>query len=155
MRHSQAPKLSECPSGQWCASGTLSERFQTHGLSPSLEILILQVCDTLVCMCILKKLRVPLWLSRLRIWHCHCCGSGYSYGASLIPRLGNCHMPWTWQEKKERNRNSSPNGLGRFEPLYFLDYSLLFYATLLYTLPCLYPWHAEVSSQESNPSKQQ
>ena len=29
-----------------------------------------------------------LWCSRLRIWCCHCCGSGYCCGTSLIPGLG-------------------------------------------------------------------
>ena len=28
-------------------------------------------------------LGVPWWLSVLRIWCCHCCGSGYFYGTGL------------------------------------------------------------------------
>ena len=32
--------------------------------------------------------RVPWWLSRLRIWHCQCCGSSHCCHASLIPGLG-------------------------------------------------------------------
>ena len=31
---------------------------------------------------------VPWWLSRLRIWHHLCCGSGHYCGMSLIPDLG-------------------------------------------------------------------
>ena len=33
-------------------------------------------------------LRSSLWLSGLRIWHCHCCGCGYSCGAGSTPGLG-------------------------------------------------------------------
>ena len=35
-----------------------------------------------------KCIGVPWWLSALRIWHCHCCGSGYSCGAGSIPGPG-------------------------------------------------------------------
>ena len=47
--------------------------------------------------------RVPWWLSRLRIQHHHCCGSGYSCGAGLIPSLGtfSCHR--CSQKKKGSN----------------------------------------------------
>ena len=31
---------------------------------------------------------VLLWLSRLRIWCCHCCGLGHCCGMSLIPGSG-------------------------------------------------------------------
>ena len=31
-----------------------------------------------------KTARVPWWLSRFRIWCCHCCGSGHCCGADLI-----------------------------------------------------------------------
>lgn len=31
---------------------------------------------------------VPLWLQRLRTWHCHCCDSGYSYGLGSVPSPG-------------------------------------------------------------------
>ena len=36
---------------------------------------------------------VPWQLSRLRIWHCHSCGSGYSCGMSPFPDSGTsaCH----------------------------------------------------------------
>ena len=36
---------------------------------------------------------VPLWLSGLRIWFCHHCGSGYSYSTGSTPRPGTsaCH----------------------------------------------------------------
>ena len=38
-------------------------------------------------------LGVTSWLSMLRIWWCHCCGSGYSCDANLIPVPGisTCH----------------------------------------------------------------
>ena len=37
---------------------------------------------------------VPWWLSRLRIWCCHCCASGYRCGMGLISGLGSsaCHV---------------------------------------------------------------
>jgi len=37
--------------------------------------------------------RVPWWLSRLRIQHCHCCGSGDCCGMGSNPGLGTstCH----------------------------------------------------------------
>lgn len=31
---------------------------------------------------------VPLGHSRLKIWGCHSCGTGFSFGVSLIPGLG-------------------------------------------------------------------
>ena len=37
---------------------------------------------------------VSWWLSRLRIQHCHCCGTG------SIPCLGNFCMLWVWPKKK-------------------------------------------------------
>ena len=33
---------------------------------------------------------VPLWLSRLRIQHCHCCDSGHIYGEGSVAGLGTC-----------------------------------------------------------------
>ena len=33
---------------------------------------------------------VPWWHSRLRIQHCHCCGTGHSCGIGLTPVLGTC-----------------------------------------------------------------
>ena len=36
------------------------------------------------------------WRSRLRIWHCHCCGSGHSSGMGSIPGPGNLCLPWVW-----------------------------------------------------------
>ena len=32
--------------------------------------------------------RAPSWLSRLKSQHCHCCGSGYSYGNGSITGPG-------------------------------------------------------------------
>ena len=37
---------------------------------------------------------VPWWLSRLRTWHCHCCGGG------LISGLGTCACHGCGQKKK-------------------------------------------------------
>ena len=34
-----------------------------------------------------RKMAATLWLSQLRIWRCHCCGSGYSCGSGY-----NCGM---------------------------------------------------------------
>ena len=31
---------------------------------------------------------IPRWLSGLRSWQCHCCGSGYGCGAASIPGQG-------------------------------------------------------------------
>ena len=44
-----------------------------------------------------------LWLTRLRIQHCHCCGSGYICGSGSISGLGNsaCHGN---NQKKKRER---------------------------------------------------
>ena len=42
-----------------------------------------------------KQVRVLSWLWGLRVWCCHCCGSGYSYGMDSIPGPGNSCMPWT------------------------------------------------------------
>ena len=44
---------------------------------------------------------VPWWLSGLRIWHCHCSGSGYCCDAGLIPgpRTFAC---WPWPKKKKK-----------------------------------------------------
>ena len=40
--------------------------------------------------------------SGLRIWHCHCCGSGYCRSAGLIPGLGTsaCHGHAKKSDKK-------------------------------------------------------
>lgn len=47
---------------------------------------------------------VPLGHSRLKIWGCHSCGTGFSFGVSLIPGLGittccGCD-PWAGGNKK-------------------------------------------------------
>jgi len=50
---------------------------------------------------------VPWWLSRLRIWHCQCCGLGWSYGTGSTPCPGTStccrHSPLlpTKERKKE------------------------------------------------------
>ena len=45
--------------------------------------------------------RVSLWLSRLRIWHCHCYGSGYSCGMCSIPGPGTFGFHGCSQKKKK------------------------------------------------------
>ena len=44
-----------------------------------------------------QKIRVQevlLWCSELRIWHCHCSGSGHCCASGSIPGPGNFHMQW-------------------------------------------------------------
>ena len=47
-----------------------------------------------------------MWLSGLRIWHCHCYGSGYSYGMGSVPGWD----PWlgtsAWAQTKKKKRSS-------------------------------------------------
>ena len=61
---------------------------------------------------------VPWWLSALRIWHCHCYGSGHYCGSGSIPGPGICHRHSEKKKKKKRvyttmveiqNNNHSPN----------------------------------------------
>ena len=49
------------------------------------------------------NLGFPLWLSRLRIQHCHCCESGCCCGVSSIPGPGasTCHGHGQFKIKKE------------------------------------------------------
>ena len=44
---------------------------------------------------------VPLWLSGLRIWCCHCCGSGYCSGTGSVPGLRTSACRRCSQEKKK------------------------------------------------------
>ena len=45
---------------------------------------------------------VPLWCSRLRIWHWHNGGSGVCPSSGSIPGgPGNFHMPQVWLKKKK------------------------------------------------------
>ena len=49
-----------------------------------------------------SQIGVPWWLSRLRIYCCHCYGLGHCYGMSLIPVLGNSACcGHGWKKKKE------------------------------------------------------
>ena len=57
-------KLDSGNSGQWIRSSEIS--FNTFGEKKK------------------KGLGVPLWFSELRIWSCHCCGSGYSCGSGAL-----------------------------------------------------------------------
>ena len=51
---------------------------------------------------------VPMWFSRLRIWHCHCSGSGCCCGVGSIPGPGiyACHTC----DQKERDRKGKKEG---------------------------------------------
>ena len=52
--------------------------------------------------------RVPLWLSRLRIWWCHCCGTGLIPGLETSPcRSGG---PPPGQKKEKRKEQKWPEG---------------------------------------------
>ena len=54
-----------------------------------------------------KKIRgtgVPWGLSGLRIWHCHCCSSGYNCGTGSVLDLGNSACCWHGQEKKKKKK---------------------------------------------------
>ena len=44
----------------------------------------------------------PLWLSGLRIQHCHCNGLGYCCGMGLIPGLGTSACPRYGQKKSPK-----------------------------------------------------
>ena len=51
---------------------------------------------------------VPWWLSRLRIWHCQCCGLGRCCGVGLIPIPGvsMCHRHGQKKKKKKKRIES-------------------------------------------------
>ena len=68
----------------------------------------------------LKKhgsLGVPSWLSGLRIWHCQCCGSGYSCDIGLITGPGT----YTCQGTAKTNKHGSPT-LNFFFNLFQVSY---------------------------------
>ena len=48
-------------------------------------------------------LRVPWWLSGLRMQCCHCCGSGYCCGVGSIPGLGISACSGWGQKKKKKD----------------------------------------------------
>ena len=51
---------------------------------------------------------LPWWLSRLRIQHCYCCGSGYSCGLGMIPGWQN--STWgRWDKKKQTKKPKKKN----------------------------------------------
>ena len=49
------------------------------------------------------RLRVPWWLSQLRIQHCNCCGLGHCCGTDLIPVLGISTCQGGSQNKNNNN----------------------------------------------------
>ena len=55
----------------------------------------------------------PLLLSRLKIWCCHCCGSGHSNGQGSIPGLGTstCHGGSQKRKKKKVRSREFPCNL--------------------------------------------
>ena len=51
------------------------------------------------------SLRVPLWLSSLRMWRCHCSGSGHCCGTDSIPGLETSACCGCSQNKtKQKNK---------------------------------------------------
>ena len=57
-----------------------------------------------------KTSGVPSWLSGLRIWHYHCCSSGYRCGVCLIPGPGTSACCRWGQEKKKKKGKTSTQG---------------------------------------------
>ena len=53
---------------------------------------------------------VPWWYSGLRVWHCHCCGSGHCCGASSVFGLGTSACCWHGQEKKSKHTRTHCKG---------------------------------------------
>ena len=45
-----------------------------------------------------------MWCSRLRIWHCHCSGSGHCYGMGWIPGLETSHALGMAKKKENYNK---------------------------------------------------
>ena len=45
---------------------------------------------------------VPLWCSRLRIWHCHCIGSDRCCGVRSTPGQGTCMRPGVAKTNKQK-----------------------------------------------------
>ena len=55
-----------------------------------------------------NQVRSPAWHRRLKIWHCHCCGLGYSCGSDLTPGPGAPYaMGWPKMIKKKNQTGSS------------------------------------------------
>ena len=59
-----------------------------------------------------RRAGVPLWLSRLRIWHCHYFGSDYHCGVASVPGLGTSAShrcgPKKFKKKKKKNTHAPP-----------------------------------------------
>ena len=56
---------------------------------------------------------VTLWHIRLRIWHCHSCGIGHSYGLDSLALEFSHAMVAAWkrnEKKKKRNKSPGPDG---------------------------------------------
>ena len=52
-----------------------------------------------------ENCRVPWWLSRLRIWCCPCCGSGYCWAVGWIPDGELLHATSLAKKKKKKIKN--------------------------------------------------
>ena len=92
----------------WPAAACGNERSLTHwarpGIKPTSSWRLCRVLNLLShngnpCYCFIEEgwqwfrfstciWGVPWWLSRFRICHCHCCGSGHCCGVGSIPDLG-------------------------------------------------------------------
>ena len=51
-------------------------------------------------------LGVPWWCIGLRIWHCHCCGSGHCCHVGLLTGLGT----YTWWESIQKKKKAKKEG---------------------------------------------
>ena len=85
-----------------------------------------------------------MWHSGLRIWHCHCSGSGCCCGMGLMPK--NFHMPWAWPNRMLKNKEEKHlqkaflNLQGTHVPQ--TSVSLLWHFTeLVYISAFLFRWH--------------
>ena len=51
---------------------------------------------------------VPLWLSRLKIQHCHCCDSGYCCGVGSVPGpRTSAYCGYSQKEEKKKKKKRS------------------------------------------------
>ena len=55
---------------------------------------------------IIKKISegAPQWLSKLGIWHCHCCGSGHCCGTGWVPGFDTHTQKRKKQKKKKKKK---------------------------------------------------
>ena len=53
------------------------------------------------------KAGVPWWLRGLKTWHCHYCGSGYSWGTVSIPGPGTSTCHWCSQKTEKQTKKTN------------------------------------------------